>query len=62
MGALLHDVDDWKFLDGGQEKRVGGFLETLLAKGLTLEQKQQIEEEVEEVSFKGAGTENLMKL
>lgn len=34
MGALLHDVDDWKFMETGQPKRVERFLETLLEKGL----------------------------
>lgn len=55
LGALLHDIADWKFYDGNEEigpKKAGEWLESLNVDESVIKSVQKI---VRTVSFKGAG-------
>ena len=55
LGALLHDLGDWKFHGGDEEaapREAGRLLKRLGAEGATVERVQAV---CREVSFKGAG-------
>ncbi len=61
LGALLHDIADWKFHDGDEEagpKAAREWLESLKVDKAVIE---QIEDIIRTVSFKGAGVESNMK-
>lgn len=55
LGALLHDIADWKFHDGDESvgPRVAG--EVLAAHGVSSEVIADVQEIIATVSFKGAG-------
>lgn len=61
LGALLHDVADWKFHDGDEEagpKAAREWLESLQVENDVI---VQIEDIIRTVSFKGAGVPSNMK-
>ncbi len=61
LGALLHDIADWKFHDGDEEagpKAARDWLESIAVDNVVIE---QIEEIIRTVSFKGAGVASNMK-
>ncbi len=55
LGALLHDIADWKFNDG--DESIGPRLaeEWLISQGVDGRIIQTVKEAIEDVSFKGAG-------
>lgn len=61
LGALLHDIADWKFHDGDEE--VGPREARLWLEGLQVDEKviAQIEDIIRTVSFKGAGVASNMR-
>jgi len=65
LGALLHDIADWKFNDGDLKK--GAVVSEKWLKSLGLDQKtidqvsHIVENVVENVSYKGAKVKNTMK-
>lgn len=61
LGALLHDIADWKFHDGDEEAGPKAAREWL--EGLNVEEKiiAHIEDIIRTVSFKGAGVASNMK-
>jgi uncharacterized protein len=61
LGALLHDIDDWKFNDGDEEagpKAARTWLESLEVDNEVIE---HIEDIIRTVSYKGAGVPSNMK-
>jgi uncharacterized protein len=61
LGALLHDIDDWKFNDGDEEagpKAARAWLESLEVDNEVIE---HIEDIIRTVSYKGAGVPSNMK-
>ena len=61
LGALLHDIADWKFA-GGDEKAGSKKADDLLRKlGADEGTINKIKEIVDDVSFKGAGVENKIR-
>ena len=60
LGALLHDVADWKF---NKDEKAGGKKSCLLLKKLKVDEKtiEQVCHIVDNVSFKGAGVKNGME-
>lgn len=61
LGALLHDIADWKFTDGDEEAGPRAAREWL--ESIQVDDKiiSQIEEIIRTVSFKGAGVKSNMK-
>jgi uncharacterized protein len=61
LGALLHDIADWKFNSGNLKK--GAVVSEKWLKGLGLDQKriEQVSHIVENVSYKGAKVKNTIK-
>ena len=55
MAALLHDLDDWKLSDAGQESKTEKWLHSI---DFPKSKIPVILEIIEQVSFKGAGVEN----
>jgi uncharacterized protein len=55
MAALLHDLDDWKLSDAGQESKTEKWLNSIDFPKLEIPVVLEI---IEQVSFKGAGVEN----
>jgi uncharacterized protein len=55
MAALLHDLDDWKLSDTGQESKTEKWLNSINFPKLEIPVVLEI---IEQVSFKGAGVEN----
>ncbi len=55
MAALLHDLDDWKLSDAGQDSKTEKWLNSI---GFPKPKIPVILEIIEQVSFKGAGVEN----
>ncbi len=55
MAALLHDLDDWKLSDAGQESKTEKWLNSI---DVPKSKIPVIVEIIEQVSFKGAGVEN----
>jgi len=55
LGALLHDIADWKFTDGDESvgPRIAG--EWLISQGVDDDIVKIVKEAIEDVSFKGAG-------
>jgi len=60
IGALLHDIADWKFNDGSFEAGPKATREWLEAQGESEEFILAVEDIVRNVSFKGAGTSSDM--
>lgn len=56
LAALLHDLDDWKLTDSGTSKNSRS-LEWLNKMGVSSDISEKILSIIDEVSFKGAGTE-----
>ncbi|MBW6535728.1 MAG: HD domain-containing protein [Mariniphaga sp.] len=56
MAALLHDLDDWKLGGDGNFTKTKNWLETLKISSKTISGLTEI---VSQVSFKGAGVENI---
>jgi uncharacterized protein len=61
LGALLHDIADWKFQDGDEEAGPVAAREWLSQLSASEHVIQQIEEIIRTVSFKGAGVDSNMK-
>jgi uncharacterized protein len=61
LGALLHDIADWKFHDGDEEAGPIAAREWLSQLRVDEDVIQQIEEIIRTVSFKGAGVDSNMK-
>lgn len=61
MGALLHDIADFKFNNGDLQAGARVTKEFLTAQNVPEDTIQKIAHIVEHVSFKGAGEENKMK-
>ncbi|HRQ32717.1 MAG TPA: HD domain-containing protein, partial [Anaerolineales bacterium] len=59
LAALLHDLDDWKFNDSGDETplRAKGWLDSLSLDPSTIDAVCRI---IKHISYKGAGVENKM--
>ncbi len=59
LAALLHDLDDWKFNDSGDEtpRRAKGWLESLNLDPAAIDAVCNI---IKHISYKGAGVENKM--
>ena len=60
LAALLHDLDDWKFNEGGDvtPQRARAWMESCSLDRQTIEQVCEI---ILQISFKGAAVENKMK-
>lgn len=61
LGALLHDIADWKFHDGDEEAGPKAAREWLESLSVDEEVIRHIEEIIRTVSFKGAGVASNMK-
>lgn len=61
LGALLHDIADWKFHDGNEEAGPRAAREWLESLNVDNDVIEQIEEIIRTVSFKGAGVASNMK-
>lgn len=61
LGALMHDIADWKFTGGDESvgPRVAG--EMLAAHGVAPEVVAQVQDIIETISYKGAGVATPMK-
>lgn len=61
LGALLHDIADWKFNNG--DTSVGGKISEEFLRSLEVEEKviEQVVYIVENISFKGAGEQTKIK-
>jgi len=55
LGALLHDIADWKFHDGDYEAGPRAARQWLLSLGATEQLIERVERIIREVSFKGLG-------
>lgn len=61
LGALLHDIADWKFYDGDENigpQKAGEWLESVNADVETIQKVKHI---VKNLSYKGAGAKNTME-
>jgi uncharacterized protein len=60
LAALLHDLDDWKFNEGGDEspRKAKAWMESC---GVDSQIIEQVCEIIINISYKGAGVENKMK-
>lgn len=54
LAALLHDLDDWKLVNPGDESRTEAWLKSI---NILQNEATKIIEIIEQVSFKGAGVE-----
>ncbi|HXR49887.1 MAG TPA: HD domain-containing protein [Verrucomicrobiae bacterium] len=61
LGALLHDIADWKFHNGDEEAGPKAAREWLESIGVQEAVISQIEDVIRTVSFKGAGVASAMK-
>jgi len=61
LGALLHDIADWKFNDGDMEAGPKAAREWLESLGLKDEDITKIEDIIRNISFKGAKVEQNMQ-
>lgn len=61
LGALLHDIADWKFNDGDMEAGPRAARDWLESLGVSDEVIQKVEDIVRNVSFKGANVQQNMK-
>jgi uncharacterized protein len=61
LGALLHDIADWKFHDGSVEYGATLAQEFLSKKGLGQETVLHVQEIIRHISFKGAGVQAEME-
>jgi len=61
LGALLHDIGDWKFFGGDETVGPKKAREWLEVQGANQELIKKVEEIVAGVSFKGAGVEDQLK-
>jgi len=61
LGALLHDIADWKFHNGDEEAGPKAAREWLESIGVQEAVISQIEDIIRTVSFKGAGVASAMK-
>jgi len=66
LGAMLHDIDDWKFQNGTVQNRNGTKGMNRAKIFLTIQRvpdsiNQQVCHIVENISFKGSGVENKIK-
>ena len=60
LGALLHDIDDWKFNDGDMEVGAKAARDWLSGLGVANDVIEQIEDIIRTVSFKGAKVDSNM--
>lgn len=62
LGALLHDIADWKFCDGDETvgPKIAG--KWLTSQKLDAEYIKTVQEIIEDVSFKGAGVKKKIRL
>jgi len=55
LGALLHDIADWKFTDGDESVGPNLAEEWLISQGVEKNTVRTVKEAIEDISFKGAG-------